>query len=55
MKPTKPYIYENIEEDFQVPYKYFGKFDAENFKHRYRSLTNTPKRIYHKRYTVEQW
>jgi hypothetical protein len=54
-KPEKPYEYENLEDDFHMPYKNYGKFDYEVMKSRYMKLTNAPKQLLQVRYTIDQW
>ncbi len=53
--PKRPFEYENLEEDFQVPYQNFGSFDAEILLHRYMNLTNAPRQLLQRRYTIHQW
>lgn len=54
-QPIKPFEYENLEHDFKVPYRNYGKLDYEVFKEKYKKLTNAPKQLLQVRYTIEQW
>lgn len=54
-EPVKPFEHENLEDDFKMSYKNYGKFDKENLKYRYKKLTNAPKHLLQQRYTVHQW
>lgn len=51
----EPLEYENLEEDFQMPYRRYGKFDKENLMYRYNKLTNAPKHLLQQRFTIHQW
>lgn len=53
--PTEPFEYENIEEDFKMPYRRYGRQDEENLKYRYQNLTNAPKHLLQQRFTIHQW
>lgn len=54
-KPEKPFEYENLEEDFKMPYRKYGRFDEEVLKFRYMNLTNAPKKLLQQRFTIDQW
>lgn len=54
-KPEEPFLYENIEEDFRMPYRKFGAFDKEVLLYRYNNLTNAPKQLLQQRFTIHQW
>jgi hypothetical protein len=51
----KPFEYENMQDDFKMPYKNYGILDYENLKQRYMKLTNAPRQLLQQRYTINQW
>jgi hypothetical protein len=47
--------YENILEDFSMPYSIFGTIDREIILEKYKKLSNKPTHYLETRYTAWQW
>ncbi|AFZ01632.1 hypothetical protein [Calothrix sp. PCC 6303] len=47
--------YENLLEDFAMPYSVFGSIDRENLLEKYKKLSNKPTHYLETRYQHWQW